>query len=255
MEKQSNIIPIIVIIIIVLLAGITLFYVLVNKTNTYLAHNSKIDKTKELVHRAGYTSELDNTSYTSDITEEEYTTGDIVVPYININSDDVNKINTEIKSLYDEFISVYSESFNTPWYIKTNYETYINKDILSVLLESEIGGTDAPIENYYAFNVNLKDLSKMNYEDIYHYAKFSEEDINKRVEKAISEYIDTLDKIAWNENERKEDYIRQSIQNYYTDLNDNSLQYFINKNNKLTDIIEIAVPAGSGDVAKLIIIE
>lgn len=256
MDKKTNIMPIIIITIIVMLAGITALYIYMNSPkNSYIAYKSKLNSERDLVYDAEYTSEIDNTSYKSDATEETYSTDNIVVPYININSEDVTLMNNQIKSLYNEFISIYSECLNSPWYIKTNYKTYTNKNVLSLLIEKETGGTYEPEKTYYSYNLNLSDLKEMSYSDLCSYIGKSREDVNNKIEHGIKKYMETLNPTIWDENNKIDYYIKQSVDNYNQSVENKDIQAIINENNRLTEAVRLIIPSDIGEKTQLIVVE
>jgi hypothetical protein len=70
--------------------------------------------------------------------DKECSVKDIVVPEITIDSKDVERINKEIKALYNrlekEIKEKYDEYVDDSYY-ETNYKTYINGDVLSVVIK------------------------------------------------------------------------------------------------------------------------
>ena len=88
------------------------------------------------------------------------------VPKININSDDVTKINSEIDK---EITSKAKESITeikngtSIGLFKIYYNYYINDNVLSVLIGLEY---DANISTYYTYNIDIKTGKRMSNEDI-----------------------------------------------------------------------------------------
>lgn len=106
----------------------------------------KIDKNKELIYSA----------YNKYASEYSYS-----IPKININSQDVILINNEIEGLITETkTSVEDES---GWYVNIGYESYINGDVLSLVIDKNTG---YDYTDYVVYNVNIKTGKKYSNEEL-----------------------------------------------------------------------------------------
>jgi len=106
----------------------------------------KIDKNKELIYSA-YNKYANEYSYS--------------IPKININSQDVIAINSEIEKLITETkTGIEDESF---WYVNIGYKTYINGDILSLVIDKNTG---YDYTDYVVYNVNMKTGKKYSNEEL-----------------------------------------------------------------------------------------
>ena len=121
----------------------------------------KIDENKELVY----------TEYNKYASEYSFT-----IPKININSQDVIAINNEIEELIKETkTAIQDESF---WHVNIGYETYINGDVLSVVIDKNTG---YDYTNYMVYNINIKTGKKYSNEELVSLKGFS-----------VNEFLDKL---------------------------------------------------------------
>lgn len=74
------------------------------------------------------------------------------IPQINIDSQDVEKINEEILSIFNEVLSVYEENLVVDRE-SADYFYYISNNILSLIIESET--ESASTKNYLIYNIDL----------------------------------------------------------------------------------------------------
>jgi len=224
----------------------------VNKNDNENNEIRKIDSKKEIVYDAEYTyKNLEDMSYTSKSMNKTYSMKDIVLPYINLNSSDVNKANTEIQALFKELAEFFEEELEgtQTWYKISSYDYFINKDILSIIITTESGGTDVPVYKYYTYNFNLKTLNLIKYEDVYSIIGINQENIEKKVETAIKSQEQLkpfANEIYMNDLNGKVTYAQKSIDNYIESVKENNIQYFFNKDGNLNIIVSIEIPVGKG---------
>ena len=142
----------------------------IEEEKTQQNNSKKIDETKPWVYDADYNKETKIIYETSDkknsITSDEC----LKVPFININSDDAQKANLEIKKLYDQwymdFGKVWEESSGWKSYQQyfTRYDFSVKNNILSIVIKQNDGVyvVDGDIEGetrtLYTFNFNLETL-------------------------------------------------------------------------------------------------
>ena len=88
---------------------------------------------------------------------------DLVVPYINIDSNDAKKANKEIYELYENLIKKFNENLKDEiWFTLVEYKTYTNDNIISVVITTESSGTGPTIYDYYTYNFNLNNGKILN---------------------------------------------------------------------------------------------
>ena len=219
---------------------------------------SKLDNGKDYIYDAYYSKNTKADSYSIDKT---YYAKDIVVPFINIDSNYASKANGEIKSVFDEAISTYNEGVsNKIVYVdECNYKKYINNNYASIILTYAVGGTDLPIVHYYTYNINLSDGQELSYEDIYKLAGFSSSNIESKVKDAITNTMkkELSDFTAENypSGTNFDIYNDQSIDNYNKSVKNNSLKYFISENGELNIVVTLSIPAGRGSYDTIITVE
>lgn len=198
----------------------------------------KVDESKEYVYDADYEKNVDADSYTTNYNETYYAK-DIVVPYINIKTEDATSANTKIKEVFDNAIKRYNDGVNNKTtVVDCNYTKYINNDYLSVLLKFGVGGTDVMYPDYYSYSFNLKTGKKLSYEDVYKLAGFDSSNIESKVEESIKLEMKN------NNSNIEDEWINKSIENYKEALNNNTLEYALSENGELN--IVVAVENGAG---------
>ena len=117
--------------------------------------NKKLDESKPWVYDAEYGKDK-----TVKKVESFSSDKDLIVPYININSEDANKANDEIKNIYEETYSKYGAAPSYTIIYSSNYEFYENDNILSIVLrvgDAVING-GAGTSKTYIYNFNLDTL-------------------------------------------------------------------------------------------------
>ena len=222
----------------------------VSSKNLTKKSNIKIDDNRDLIYDANYLyKNFSDESYYSENMNKSYSLKDINLPYININSEDANNANKEIKTLFEELAENFEQEYkNTKtWYNIASYKTYTKGNLLSILITVESGGTDVEQYKYYTYNFNLDTLKLYSYEEVYKLAGFNSNNINDKVEDAIKK-SERFTKF-------KEDmttYIEKSIKNYTNSVKDKSIKYFIDGNNELNIIVKIEVHAGRGEFDTII---
>ena len=184
--------------------GIIYFYIYQNNIKNY--KNIKIEKNSPLVLTR---FSNDNSNYPID------------VPYINIKSDTVEKINSEIlancQTLANKKNSV----------IIYEYET--NGEILSLVLKTIDNTKLVPVVEFKTYNINLKTISLLNDDEILALYNLRKTDVEKTIESKFRNY--------YNE-EVKEGYLTSKECNYdcflkYREVSnylDNVEYYISNKN-------------------------
>ena len=216
---------------------------------------SKIDDTKDWVYDAEYQKNVDAESYSTNF--KEYFAKDIVVPFINVNSSYVSDSNSEIKNVFEDAIKTYNTgvSDKITYVSECGYKKYANDNSLSVVLNYSVGGMDYTIPNYYTYNVNLKTGNKLSYEEIYTLAGFDSNNIDSKVEEAITKDLkERLDNVPGGEPDL-DTYTTQSINNYKNSVSSNTIKYFLSDNKKLNVVVTLSVPAGTGEFDTIITVE
>ena len=235
-----------------------------SSTNDFI---SKVDNTKDWVYGAEYTKNVTADSYSTYY--ETYYAKDIVVPYININSTYANSSNSDIKKIFDDAIKTYNTgvSDKIEYVDECGYKKYINNNSLSVILTYGVGATDVVHPKYYTYNINLKTGNQLSYEEIYTIAGFNSSTITSKVEQAITEIMkeklkdfkdpdkDTGAGGYYPNGTNFDTYNNESINNYKSSINNNTLEYFLSDNGKLNVIVKLSIPAGTGEFDTIVTID
>lgn len=249
----------IVVLLLLILGAIYIAYINFDKDNNDKQNNSreekvasKLNNDKEWVYDADYNLPTNKESYYAYGDHSKLISAkDLIVPYINIDTNDAKKVNQEIYKLYEDLITQFNENLTDEiWYTTTEYKVYTNDDIISVIITTESGGTSVPGYNYYTYNFNLKNGSLLTYEETYKHAKLNKKNIESKVTQAITKYMNK--EFEYGDIEQ---YINASMDNYKNNVTDRKIKYFIDDNNKLNIITILSVPVESGSLCKIITIE
>ena len=130
------------------------FNIFSNNIDVLEAYDGKITKIKEDM-------EIIVTAYSKEEQGEKYSI-DIKIPYFNIKSEEAIKINKEIQSTFkDKFESVRSSKLENSIIYNVKYKAYINKNILSLVILSELkeeNSNQRIIIQTYNYNLNENKL-------------------------------------------------------------------------------------------------
>ncbi len=181
----------------------------------------------------------------------------IKAPYINIDSEYAKEANEEIKVTFNEAIKTYNEEVNeaSPILDECNYNQYIGENIASLITTYSYHYSDLPRPKYKTYNISLKTGKKLTYEEVYKELGYSEDNIEQFVENAVANKLkEYLIEMSYVTKEDYNTYKNESINNYKNSLKDNTLQYFVNEDGKLSIIVKLIIPAGAGEFNKIVTI-
>ena len=218
---------------------------------------SKLDDSKDWVYDAEYKKDVKSESYVT-MYNETYYAKDIIAPFININSSYANSANKEIKEVFDAAILKYNEGVSDKrTYIEEfEYEKYINNNSLSVILTYGFGATDVVHPKYYTYNIDLETGNQISYTDLYTIAGFNTSNIDSKVEKAIAKKLqEELKDMNYPKGTNFDTFNNQSISNYKKSVSNNTLKYFLSNDGKLNIVVNLYIPAGTGEFDKIITVE
>ena len=237
-------------------------------TNTNGNNQFKVEISKDWVYDALYNLPTDKESYciTLDCIEMVYAR-DLIVPYVNINSNDAKVANQEIYELYEELIDIFNENSDYGiWYTDVEYDYYINDNILSVVITTSSGGTDVTRYRYYTYNFDLNTGNFTDYSEVYNVVDISSDDIDSLVADAITSIMeikldglkdpltDTGDGGYFPMGTNFDTFNNGSIDNYKTSVQDGTLKYFLDEDSKLNVIVTLLIPVGMGQFDTVITI-
>ena len=197
----------------------------------------KLDSSKNWVYDAKYKLPTNKESYYGYTNHTKLiNSSDLIVPYVNIDSNDAEKVNTEIYNLYEKLIEKFNENLkNEIMFTIVNYKFYVNDDIVSILITTETAGTDISVYDYYTYNFNLKSGKLLKYSEM---NKFN--DMNEKITDLI---VNKLGEMYSGDD--FDFYKDKSISNYKATINDNSIKYFI-EDGKMNIIVTLEMPIGRG---------
>ena len=226
-EKSRKGLVIINIILLLLVIGLVLFIlydkkILFNKEEKVVEIKSDLNSEQlkiynefELVYNAEYAYEVSQNNYTDTKNNIRYYT-DIIINFVNINSEDVKKINEDIKELNDSLVKEYENNLiNNEYYVKSNYTYVINNNILSlVIIITRNNESNQEYNEYKTYNINLDTKKKMTYLELLNSLTIKELDkkiTKKNIETLETEAIKekTLELIEINNIETKEEYTEE----------------------------------------------
>ncbi len=224
----------------------------------------KLVENKGYIYNAQYSPEniIDKNYLNSD--GNTYNVSDIVVPYINMVSNDASKINTEVLELYNNLVKEFkicSENKNS--YVKSNYQTYITSNIVSIFITIQRGEEQTATEEYLSYNFDLVSGTKLTYDQVYTIAGISniDEDIKKNIDNLedFDEYVIEEDRNHTKEEvEARNSEIQtckdQIFNSYKLSVQNKKLVYFLNSNLKLNIAIDVVVPENNEKYVKVITI-
>lgn len=253
MKKSSKVIFIIVIVLMLAIIGAGGWYLLdaLNKSNNKInelenkitnakveekTETKKINENKPWVYDADYMKENKILYTTSDKSYIINSDECFKVPYININSEDATRINTEIQKLYMNSYNEFNEKANADKLLNCDnitYKYYENDNILSVVVyyhDKNVvvdGGTGGGTLTKYVYNFNLSTLKEATLNEMALVCGFkSDSEVTNKVTK-------------WEENLRNAEKENPSI----IEATVNGVQkgkYYINENKKLNFIYRIS---------------
>jgi len=228
-------------------------------------YTEKNVENRPYIYDAQYFAEDINTNSYSSSDGNQYSISDICVPYINMKSDDADKMNSEIENYYKNFVQefkVCSQNLNS--YIKVNYETHITSNIYSILLTITRGQENNKTEEYVAYNFDIMSGTKLDYNQVCYVAgvQNSNESVHSLIYdlKDYNSYVLTASKnVSKQKVEERNAQIEackaQTFTNYQEDLLNNVLVYFLDDNLKLNISVRLVFPDISKSGNKLMIVE
>lgn len=155
---------------------------------------------------------------------------DIKIPYLNINHENGKKINIEIKNIFkDKFESIVSSSLDSNIIYNVKYKAYINDDILSLIILSELKeGNSSQRIIVQTYNYSLSQNKQVLIDEILTKKHISNSEASLKIKNEIKnsrEQNNKLAELGYNINVREEEESEYKIEN--------SKNYFLGKNGYL----------------------
>lgn len=146
----------------------------------------KIDESKPWVYDADYGKDNEEKKLKPQYSNEVYSTIDMLrIPYININSDDAQNVNNELKNLYEELYNSFGKNGETV--MESSYTVYTHSNILSIVIKIDSGVLNGgKTHKYKTYNFNLETLKKADMFEVAQKCGFkSEGDLNKAIDNSL----------------------------------------------------------------------
>ena len=260
--KKRNVFKGICILLFIVIIGLVV-YILNDKEKIDNNALKKIDESKSLVYDASY--DYDKTNYNIathkkiNIYENSFNLlgmqetnstnyyDDLKVPFINIDNDAAKDVNKKIKLLYDNYINQIEkhtikdinngiDEVGIPrFYI--DYKTYINENVLSVIITHAGIGTTAVSFNYTSYNFSLKDGKLLSLNDIAKELGYNNDDVKEQLINKVENYHKSDVEIN---HEKSISFINKALDfsqkegkiiSDYEDNSDDSLAFYVDNNN------------------------
>ena len=260
--KKRNVFKGICILLFIVIIGLVV-YILNDKEKIDNNALKKIDENKSLVYDASY--DYDKTNYNIathkkiNIYENSFNLlgmqetnstnyyDDLKVPFINIDNDAAKDVNKKIKLLYDNYINQIEkhtikdinngiDEVGIPrFYI--DYKTYINENVLSVIITHAGIGTTAVSFNYTSYNFSLKDGKLLSLNDIAKELGYNNDDVKEQLINKVENYHKSDVEIN---HEKSISFINKALDfsqkegkiiSDYEDNSDDSLAFYVDNNN------------------------
>ena len=181
-------------------------------------NSKKISVDKPFIYDANYTDSVQEKNINGNSTRKN-----LVMPFININSSDVETINNEIKGI---FTSLYNKYGTDNTIYSSTYKKYENGNILSIYIETGVKGTNEKALDCYVYNIDLETLKEVNKDKLATTCGF----------KSITEITNKL--TDWEDKQKEE--VRKNSDKFIATFNGvEKGKYFIGDNGKLNFVYSI----------------
>lgn len=225
--------------------------------------NIKKDVNKDYVYDAEYAINTIKDSYklSNGDGTKVISSKDIEVPYINIDSEDVSKINDELYSLQQEMVKEFNENVDSgQFYYTASYNQYINNNILSLVVITESGGTNIPSFKYYVYNIDLSTGKTLTFNQIVSKNNLNITNvgniIKSKLEKLVKEHPANIDSCKFGFRDGQNQTPLEAVIDEYNDnLANDSFVGYVDANGDLHVIATIYFCAGSGSAPQDIVIK
>ena len=150
--------------------------------NNTVSANKK-DSTKELVYTNYLKQDKQDGKY--DINAN--------IPYINIDDSNINNINNEIESIfYNKVNEILSEAENIQIIYNVKYKAYINDNILSLIISSNLKeGDNSQRLIIKTYNYNISSNQVLDINQILNYRSLNTQTVQERIYNTIEEAVQT----------------------------------------------------------------
>ena len=199
----------------------------------------KLDDTKDIVY----------TTYELERTENEKYEVDLHLPCINIKGEVPSEFNQITQKVFADKANSIFQNAKTYTIYSINYTGFINGDILSVVIKSNLKeGSNAQRTIVETYNLNLKTNQEVTIDEVIAQKSITKEEVESKVKQDVTKAIQDANKIqvsgyeTFKRNIDSDEYKFENLTNFY--LKDNGKMYIVFAYGNLNftsemDIIEI----------------
>lgn len=151
------------------------------------------------------------------------------IPYININTEDADKFNEQIKDIFEKKAKDVLNTNNKNIIYTVDYSAYVSNNILSLVVRSTLKeGTNPQRDIVQTYNYDLANNKKCTIDDMLELKGITKKDASQKIRdeiKTVQERVDELAKLGYSV------YSRDYTSDIYN-IN-NVTEYFMGENNAL----------------------
>lgn len=175
---------------------------------------------------------------------------DVQIPHINIESDEINKINNDIDKIFRNKVEKILDENNTVENVIYNvkYVAYVNKDILSLVIQCTLKEDSNPQRIIMkTYNYNMTTGIILNIDDLAEYKQLTKNSIENKIKEEIKSQISMEQSLAeagytvFNRYLDSEMYKYENISNMFLDEKNNLYIIFAYGNNNNTSELDIVI--------------
>ena len=151
--------------------------------NNNITSANKKDFAKELVY----------TDYTKQEKQDGKYDINVNIPYINIDNSNIENINKEIENIfYSKVNGILSETENTETIYDVKYKAYVNDNILSLIISSNLKeGNNSQRLIIKTYNYNISSNQVLDIGNILNYRALNTKTVQNRINDTIKESVQT----------------------------------------------------------------
>ena len=151
--------------------------------NNNITSANKKDFAKELVY----------TNYTKQEKQDGKYDINVNIPYINIDNSNIENINKEIENIfYSKVNGILSETENTETIYDVKYKAYVNDNILSLIISSNLKeGNNSQRLIIKTYNYNISSNQVLDIGNILNYRALNTKTVQNRINDTIKESVQT----------------------------------------------------------------
>lgn len=212
-----------------------------NKVNYMKNSSYKIEKTLK-------DEEIVYTGYQKKDTKENDYDLFVNIPYINIKNEEIEKINKQIKEIFQTKAENTLNSKNRNIIYTVDYSCYITNNILSLVIRSTLKeGTMAQRDMIQTYNFDLVNQKEVEIEDILKIRNISTQMADKKIKEEIKTVVKKIEELTklgytvYSRDEESEIYNIENITEYFIGENDTIYIIFAYGNQNETSEMDIVV--------------